>query len=152
MPIDIRVKIWYGGGVCISHVGGSELKNRAGFTTGECLLVFVIVSIIAIAFIVGVVLCLVRGRNAAQAKTCVANLKQIDAAIEQWAFDFKKDSDDTPDIMKLTTEGKESGMYLKEWPVCPSGGVYWFGSIADKPTCDFRSEFRNYDRSVHKLP
>lgn len=62
---------------------------------------------------------------------CIANLKQIDGAIQQWALDNNKKDTDIPDLqaaMKYLKNGK--------LPKCKDGGVYAAGkTIADAPTC-----------------
>lgn len=62
---------------------------------------------------------------------CIANLKQIDGAIQQWAIDNKLAETTTPDLSAAMK-------YLKgaKLPKCPSGGTYAAGqSVADAPTC-----------------
>jgi competence protein ComGC len=64
-----------------------------------------------------------RARENARLRACVANMKQIQAAIEQWAMEEKKASDtaisEFPSAAQLVSKG-----YLKTEPKCPSGGTY----------------------------
>ena len=62
---------------------------------------------------------------------CIANLKQIDGAIQQWALENKREDKDAPDFNAAVK-------YLKngQLPQCPSGGYYAAGrTVADAPTC-----------------
>ncbi len=66
------------------------------------------------------------GKNA-----CVANLKQIDGAIKQWALENKKTNADPVDMTGVVTFLK-GGMF----PSCPAGGVYSMGTtVGNRPTC-----------------
>lgn len=67
----------------------------------------------------------------AEKNYCVANLKQIDGAIQFWAVDHKKAQIDSPDWTAVCK-------YLKDGqlPRCRQGGIYAPGrTIADPPTC-----------------
>ena len=64
---------------------------------------------------------------------CINNLRQIDAAKNEWALENKKTngvvctaSDITPYI-KLDAKGN--------LPKCPQGGIYTIGKIGEPPTC-----------------
>lgn len=63
--------------------------------------------------------------------SCISNLKQIDAAIQLWAYENKKEQTEAPDFPAAIK-------YLKNglMPLCPAGGSYDPGkTIADAPTC-----------------
>lgn len=92
---------------------------------------------VAILLLVAIVLCAIAipnmrtGPRFPPRNACIANLKQIDGAIQQWALDNKKKDTEAPDF-------KEAIKYLKNGrlPKCPSGGNYNAGkTIADPPTC-----------------
>jgi prepilin-type N-terminal cleavage/methylation domain-containing protein len=56
---------------------------------------FTLVEIMIVVLIIGILLAIavpnfVRARESSRAKACVSNLKQIDAAKEQWAMDNNK--------------------------------------------------------------
>jgi len=72
----------------------------------------------------------VKARLTAQKNACIQNLKQIDSAKEQWAFENKKTQGDS-------TAGSESAInaFMKSPPVCPGDGTYNFGVIGSVPAC-----------------
>jgi chromosome segregation ATPase len=67
---------------------------------------------------------------AADRKTCINNLRQIDAAKQAWALENNKSEDAIPTERDLLP-------YLKNgvFPVCPDGGTYTIGAVGEKPTC-----------------
>jgi chromosome segregation ATPase len=69
----------------------------------------------------------------AERNACINNLRQIDAAKQQWALEFSKTTDAIPTEQDLTP-------YIKldasgNIPRCPSGGVYTIGAVGVQPTC-----------------
>jgi prepilin-type N-terminal cleavage/methylation domain-containing protein len=102
-------------------------SRKAGFTLVEIMIVVAIIGMLAAIAIPN----FMKARNTAQANACIANLSQIDGAIQQWALEKgKKDSE--------AVVPSEVAEYLKgrKIPKCPSGGDdYTYGaSIADNPT------------------
>ncbi len=71
-----------------------------------------------------------QARLAANANTCINNLRQLDAAKQQWALDNNKTSDAVPKAQDLLP-------YLKDgiFPVCPDGGNYTLNAVGELPTC-----------------
>lgn len=68
------------------------------------------------------------------ANTCINNLRQIDAAANQFALvnhltngDRINFPNDLTPYIKLNKEGKI--------PACPSGGIYHIGRVGKAPTC-----------------
>lgn len=105
------------------------IKNsrRAGFTLVEIMIVVAIIGLLAAIAIPN----FVKARSKAQQNACIANLKQIDGAVQQWALENKKTSTDTYTLANVTD-------YLKgsTTPNCPAGGTYAPGaSVANNPTC-----------------
>jgi hypothetical protein len=76
----------------------------------------------------------VRARVPRQGIYCINNLRQIDAAAQEFALECGKTNGDiihypndlTPYI-KLNRDGKI--------PPCPQGGIYSIKKVGDKPTC-----------------
>jgi chromosome segregation ATPase len=72
--------------------------------------------------------------NAAQIQKnrCIANLKQIDGAKQQWAIENRKNARDTPTVAELFGPA----LYIKVEPVCPTGGGrYRINEVRLNPTC-----------------
>ena len=89
--------------------------RKSGFTLVEIMIVVAIIGLLAAIAIPN----FVKARDKAQKNACIANLKQIDSATEQWALEAKKKTGDT------TTES-EIIQYLKNnvKPTEPAGGDY----------------------------
>jgi hypothetical protein len=70
------------------------------------------------------------GISLIQKNACINNLRQIDAAKQQWALEKNMPADATPSIKDLLP-------YLKGgvFPTCPAGGIYLINSMEDLPTC-----------------
>jgi hypothetical protein len=68
--------------------------------------------------------------EAAQRNACINNLRQIDAAKQQWALENNKSDDAVPTMLELLPYFKDG-----TFPVCPSGGVYTINAVSVPPTC-----------------
>ena len=76
----------------------------------------------------------IKAGSTSAANACINNLRQIDAAAQEFALETKKKTGDpinypndlTPYI-KLTQAGKI--------PPCPQGGIYSIKKVGDAPTC-----------------
>lgn len=98
---------------------------------------FTLVEIMIVVLIIGILLAIavpnfIKARENSRQKSCIANLKQIESAKEQWAMDKKAGNGDTPGDTDLFGTDK----YIKVKPACPSGGSYDLKSMADRPVCD----------------
>ncbi len=73
-----------------------------------------------------------RYRNTTCISTCINNLRQINSAKVQWAFDEKKGTAEVPTMDQLLP------YFLGHAePRCPSGGTYGVLSIVETPTCSY---------------
>ena len=81
-------------------------KSRRGFTLVEIMIVVAIIGLLAAIAIPN----FIRARATAQKNACIANLKQLQGAIQVWAIDQGAASDGT------FTTGDIVGNYLKSWP------------------------------------
>ncbi len=94
---------------------------------------FTLIEIMIVVLIIGILLAIavpnfVRAREASRTKACIANLKLIDSAKEQYAMDNRAAADRVM-IMDFVLP------YIKSAPVCPSGGSYAPNTMGDAPTC-----------------
>lgn len=65
---------------------------------------------------------------ASPAQNCIHNLRIIDGATGQWAIDHQKGTNDVPQWDDILP-------YAGGKLVCPMGGKYTLGSLANAPTC-----------------
>jgi len=70
----------------------------------------------------------IKARTASQENACINNLRQIDAAKQQWALEKGKLATDVPTWNDIQP-------YLYKIPHCPAGGTYSINAVGDKPTC-----------------
>lgn len=61
----------------------SKKTTAGGFTLLECMIVLAIISLLAAITIPS----MVRARTTSQMNDCISNLKQVDAATQQWAIE-----------------------------------------------------------------
>ena len=104
-------------------------RGRKGFTLVEIMIVVLIIGILLAIAVPN----FIKARETSRTKGCIANLKQIDAAKEQWAMDNKKGTTDTPALTDLVGTGTTT--YIKNTPVCQSGGTYTVNAVSTAPTC-----------------
>jgi prepilin-type N-terminal cleavage/methylation domain-containing protein len=98
---------------------------------------FTLIEIMIVVLIIGILLAIavpnfVKARDTSRTKACIANLKQIDDAQQQWAMDNKFDSTHAVALTDLCG----AGLYIDTAPQCPAGGNYTLTTVDAVPTCD----------------
>jgi prepilin-type N-terminal cleavage/methylation domain-containing protein len=101
-----------------------ERRSEKGFTLIEIMIVVLIIGILLAIAVPN----FIKARETSRTKACVSNLKQIDAAKEQWAMDEKMSVTDPPPVYPDDLVGADN--YIKAAPLCPSGGDYDAGTLA----------------------
>src|SRR6059058_4047354 len=90
--------------------------GRKGFTLVEIMIVVLIIGILLAIAVPN----FIKARESSRTQACIANLKQLDSATEQYAMENKARTGATVAISALVG----SANYIKSTPACPSGGTY----------------------------
>ena len=118
-------------------------RSKKGFTLVEIMIVVLIIGILMAIAVPN----FIKARENSRRNSCIANLKQIDSAKEQYAMDQKLATGATVTMANLTdpTNGYIKG--AATGPVCPSGGTYTVNSVGTAPTCSLAAA-----PNLHVLP
>ncbi len=121
-------------------------RRKAGFTLVEIMIVVLIIGILLAIAIPN----FVQARETSRAKSCVANLYQINSAKAQCTMDYKLSTASTATFSidgttatvlgpngnyQLVVTANSAYNYMRHAPTCPSGGQYTTGSVTVAPTC-----------------
>ena len=123
-------------------------RRRSGFTLVEIMIVVLIIGILLAIAIPN----FVNARETSRAKSCVANLNEINGAKMQCSIDNGLAANSTATFFvdgttatvlgpngtyQLVTNAANTTGYIRRIPVCQSGGNYapGIGGVAVSPTC-----------------
>lgn len=115
-----------------THASVFEAKAPAvsrrgnGFTLVEIMIVVSVIALLAVIAIPD----FVKSRNSARVKMCVASLRTLHGAKQEWALNERKGESSIPGTAAIVPYLSANRM-----PVCPANGTYRLRRVARTPTC-----------------
>jgi prepilin-type N-terminal cleavage/methylation domain-containing protein len=123
----------------------NKTSRKAGFTLVEIMIVVAIIGLLAAIAIPN----FIKARATSQQNACINNLRQIDAAINEWALENGKNNNDAV-ASPMTVSAYIKLNSNSSVPTCPAGGTYTTGSVGVPPqvVCTLST----LTDSPHRLP
>jgi type IV pilus assembly protein PilA len=107
-------------------------SRKSGFTLVEIMIVVAIIGLLAAIAIPN----FSKARTTAQTNACIANLRQISGAIQQWALETNKKGVDPVALTDISgAADKQLKGAINTDIKCPAGGTYAVTTVDVLPTC-----------------
>jgi len=123
----------------------SKTSRKAGFTLVEIMIVVAIIGLLAAIAIPN----FIKARSTSQQNACINNLRQIDAAINEWALENGQNNGAAV-ASTMTVSAYIKLNAASSVPGCPAGGTYTTGSVGVVPQVS--CSLSTLTASPHKLP
>lgn len=102
-------------------------RMKQGFTLVEIMIVVAIIGLLASIAIPS----FMKARTQSQANACINNIRQIEAAKEQWALEKKQSNGATAITAEVMAYLKNPAATTN----CPAGGTVAYGVVGTNATC-----------------